>query len=126
MNIFFLILIFLILKLYGMTKRNYITKNILWHPSSFQGEINCSYDTLVKVFGKQNVNNDGYKTDAEWELLFDDGTHATIYNWKNGTNYLGEDGDIIEDINTWHIGGQSKQAVDCVKQAIDDYLKEVS
>lgn len=109
-----------------MTEKNFTTKNVIFESSWLQGTINVSYDTLVKVFGRQNAKNDGYKTDAEWEIKFNDGTYATIYNWKNGKNYLGKEGYRIKDITNWHIGGQTGKSVVCVQQAIDDYLKEVS
>ena len=48
------------------------------------------------------------KCDATWELEFGYGEVATIYNWKNGVNYLGEDGQLTENITDWHIGGHSK------------------
>ena len=32
---------------------------------------------------------------------------ATIYNWKNGKNYLGAQGLKTEDILIWNIGGES-------------------
>jgi len=86
----------------------------------YQDEIEVSYDTLVEVFGEPDpIANDGYKTDIEWLIEFEDGTIATIYNWKNGHNYLGEhDGLSIENITYWHIGGFDKKAADYIKDAI--------
>ena len=86
--------------------------------TSLQGELEASYQDLVKAFGLPN-QGDGYKTDAEWWLRFDDGAVATIYNWKNGKNYLGPDGLDVEDIDGWHVGCRSRDIVSRVKSALD-------
>lgn len=70
-----------------------------------QGFISVPYDMLVKVLGEPHSDGDGYKIDAEWILKFNNGTVATIYNYKDGPNYLGESGTPVEDIVDWHIGG---------------------
>jgi hypothetical protein len=79
--------------------------------TSAQGDVTATYQQLVKVFGKEHTNGDGYKVDAEWCLKFSDGTIATIYNWKNGKNYEGKNGIAKTKITDWHIGGNSKMAV---------------
>ena len=91
--------------------------------TSLQGYINTSYDDLVACFGEPTSDGDGYKVDAEWELTFEDGTVATIYNWKDGHNYCGEDGMPVECITDWHIGGRSGRAVSHVHSAMDAHLK---
>jgi len=68
------------------------------------------YKQLVKVFGKPNCENDGYKIDAEWAGKID-GEIFTIYNYKTGENYLGKDGQDLEYITDWHIGGNSEVVV---------------
>jgi hypothetical protein len=73
---------------------------------------------LVKVFGEPNCVGDGYKTDAEWCISVD-GKVATIYNYKNGKNYLGDEGYDVEEITTWHIGGFDSSVV----KEIDKILK---
>ena len=79
--------------------------------TSLQGYIKCDYATLVRVFGNETSDGDGYKVDAEWELEFSDGVVATIYNWKNGKNYCDDDGLEVSEMTEWHVGGYSKQAV---------------
>ena len=69
------------------------------------------YEDIVKIFGNPLFEGDGYKTDAEWIIEFDDGEVATIYNWKNGKNYCGNDGLEIELITNWNIGGNSQDVV---------------
>ena len=78
-----------------------------------QGYIKASYDQLVKAFGEpHDPNGDNYKTDVEWAFEFADGTIATLYNWKNGKNYLGEaEGLELNDIYEWNVGGNSDKAV---------------
>ena len=78
-----------------------------------QGYIKASYEQLVKTFGEpHDPDGDNYKTDVEWAFKFADGTVATIYNWKNGHNYLGEaEGLELNDIYEWNVGGNSDKAV---------------
>ena len=78
-----------------------------------QGYIKATYEQLVKTFGEpHDPDGDNYKTDVEWAFEFADGTIATLYNWKNGKNYLGEaEGLELNDIYEWHVGGNSDKAV---------------
>ena len=82
-----------------------------------QGEIIVSYAELVKIFGKPDKGDD-YKIDAEWNLEFEDGTIATIYNYKNGKNYCGRSGMAKSKITEWHIGGFTKNAMEKVYYVI--------
>lgn len=91
-----------------------------------QGHINTDYATLVGCFGEPDGNFDDYKSDANWDITFADGTVASIYNWKNGFNYCGrEHGLPVEEIQYWNIGGNSRRAVTHVEAALDAYLKSV-
>ena len=78
-----------------------------------QGYIRANYKQLLKAFGEpHDPDGDNYKTDVEWAFEFADGTIATLYNWKNGKNYLGEaEGLELNDIYEWHVGGFSEKAV---------------
>ena len=77
-----------------------------------QGYIKASYEQLVKTFGEpHDPDGDNYKTDVEWAFEFADGTVATLYNWKNGKNYLGAEGLELNDIYEWNVGGNSDKAV---------------
>lgn len=78
--------------------------------SHFQGEIVAGYASIVGAFGMPE-GGDGYKTDAEWDITFSNGVRATIYNWKDGHNYLGKkDGMALGCIRNWHVGGTSPEA----------------
>lgn len=94
------------------------TDNVPFQCSCLQGQIDVSFALLVATFGKPNCKNDGYKTDAQWRLLFEDGTYATIYNYKDGKNYCGRSGLPVSKITDWHIGGNSSAAVTAVCQAL--------
>lgn len=99
---------------------NTVTQRTSLNGTSLQGYIDCDYETLCKVFGKETSDGDGYKVDAQWELEFSDGTVATIYNWKNGKNYDEDDGLEVSEITDWHIGGHDKQAVANVRKLLVD------
>mgnify|MGYP003705064145 FL=1 len=89
--------------------------------TSLQGYINCSYDDLTEALGYPLEEGfDDYKSDAEWHIEFKDGTVATIYNYKNGKNYLGDQGYNLCDIAQWHVGGRSKEVVERVAFLIKD------
>lgn len=97
-------------------------KPIMSNGTSFQGNIDESYQKLKKVFGPANSNGDGHKVDVEWILQFEDGTIATIYNYKNGRNYLGSEGLPKTKIEDWHVGGYSEKAVTNVKKVLNGAL----
>ena len=82
-----------------------------------QEAVSISFQALVDLFGEPNVEPDGYKTDAEWLVLTPAGS-VTIYNWKDGINYLGRDGVPVEEITNWHVGARSPQASEFVRALI--------
>jgi len=83
-----------------------------------QGHIQANYADLVETFGQPHNLEGGYKTDAEWDVCFADGTRATIYNWKNGKNYCGENGLELHEIQDWNVGGFDKFAVERVLRVL--------
>lgn len=99
-------------------KLNFKTVNVNINGTCLQGYIEASYHDLVQVFGPSN-DGDGYKTDAEWAIRFEDNSVATIYNWKNGHNYCDEDGLSLDEITEWHIGGHDDHAVNNVHYAFN-------
>lgn len=68
------------------------------------GYLTASYEDLVNLLGKPG-NGDGYKVDAEWTLTVR-GKVLSIYNYKDGINYNGDEGTPTEEITDWHIGGK--------------------
>jgi hypothetical protein len=88
-----------------------------------RGHITTSYANLVDVFGQPMKDGfDDYKSDAEWVVQFEDGSVATIYNYKNGMNYCGSEGTPTHRIHDWNIGGYDTAVV----TYIIDALKEVA
>jgi hypothetical protein len=85
--------------------------------TSLVGSIQCSFAQLKKVFGEPS-KGDGYKTDAEWEIEFKDGTIATIYNYKDGKNYCGSKGIAKTKLTDWHIGSFDIRAVSYIKKEL--------
>lgn len=85
--------------------------------TSFVGYVNTTYSKLFEKFGEPF--DDGYKTDAEWEIEFSDGKVATIYNWKNGKNYNGSEGLDLDDITEWHIGGFDNSVVERIQKILN-------
>ena len=78
-----------------------------------QGYIKADYKDLVELFGRP-YDGDGHKVDWEWNILFEDGSIATIYNWKSGPNYGYYDvgpGHIKE----WNVGGFSQDALNNIR-----------
>jgi hypothetical protein len=79
-----------------------------------QGSIDITYTELLDIFASpSHVPPVGEKTQAEWWLLFPDGTIATIYDWKSMYP--------TEDVRTWNIGGKDKDAEYQVKQAVEEH-----
>ena len=80
------------------------TKDANANMTSLQGYVTAYYHELVAVFGEPDSGGD--KTTAEWCLEFEDGTVATIYDWKEYETPMGR--------YRWHIGGRDQRAVDAV------------
>lgn len=78
-----------------------------------QGYVQAYYHQLVEVFGEPEGGGD--KTTVEWCLEFEDGTVATIYDWKEYDTPMG--------LYSWHIGGESNLAVDRVTQTFKQGVK---
>jgi hypothetical protein len=105
----------------GYKTHNDGVNEMLVNGTSLQGHIDVDYATLCELFGEPSENYDDYKSDAEWVVQFDDGTVATIYNYKNGRNYCGPSAPAREDITEWNIGGKSKLAAQLVREEVECY-----
>jgi hypothetical protein len=91
--------------------------------TSLQGYVETSYADLVACFGEPVAGYDDYKCDCEWNIKFADGVVCSIYNWKDGKNYCGEEGLEVQDITDWHIGGhRGTDVVGRVKECLGEYL----
>ena len=79
-----------------------------------QGSVLTTRAKLTKAFGKPTQYEDG-KTTIEWGLKFEDGTLATIYDWKRY-----ELGTPAEDeLMTYNIGGLDLGAVRNINDALN-------
>jgi hypothetical protein len=82
------------------------------HGTSLRGYIIATFDELVDAFGQPDEGPDDSadKITCCWRLEFEDGTVATIYDWKEeSTPYHRYD---------WHIGGKNSDAVEFVQQTL--------
>lgn len=109
-----------------MLKTKFITHNdddlININGTCYQGTLTANYIDIEDTFGEP-LEGDNYKTDAEWIVSFSVGDStvvATIYNWKNGKSYCGDDGDDVLDICEWNVGGHDPMCVALVEQAIKE------
>jgi len=91
------------------------TKEIAISGTSLQGYIETTKAELVSVFGDPITFGDsGDKVTIEWGIRFEDGTIATIYDWKRYE--LGTPAD--NERMTYNIGGLNQRAVELVNLAI--------
>ena len=82
-----------------------------------QGVIETTYQELVAKFGEPNLEGDGgYKVSFEWSIQFNDGTYATIYDWKleESERESVRNGRLYD----FHIGGFNPSAVTEVRKAM--------
>jgi len=86
--------------------------------SSHVGNIDATYKEICSLFGKP-LSYDKGKVDVHWVIKFSDGTVASIYNWKNGKAYMGDEGLSVQSIKTWSIGGLSQVSCVLVQIAVD-------
>ena len=72
--------------------------------TGLKGEFPICYAELVEIFGAPDYgpNSDMDKTTCEWRLQFEDGTVASIYDYKVGYTPMGE--------YEWHISGHDAKA----------------
>ena len=85
-----------------------------------QGYVFATYDEIKAILGEPNDGPDADidgKVTCEWIIEFEDGTVATIYDWKtySGTPRAGYE---------WHVGGKSTRVVRIVEEMLagDHYL----
>jgi hypothetical protein len=103
---------------YKTSNRDEVSRDIV-EGTCGQGEVISSLQELTDLFGPPHAG-DGYKVDAEWDILFEDGVIATVYNWKNGPNYLGEGEADLKYVDCWNVGGNDE----CVETRIEKILAD--
>lgn len=89
------------------------TPDVQTNGTYLQGTVNTHYCTLVEVFGEPTFGTPTYGNDdkvtVEWVLEFQDGTVATIYDWKCRQT---------PGQYSWHVGGFNSDAVRRVEEAL--------
>lgn len=80
----------------------------LYEGTCLIGTIEISYKKIRNLLGEPLRMSPGDKMDVQWEIAVNDKV-AIIYNYKDGPNYLGEDGIPVEKIDIFHIGGSNKE-----------------
>jgi len=81
--------------------------------TSLKGYVIASFDELVDAFGAPDDGPDdrtGDKVTCCWRLQFEDGTVATIYDWKEQETPYHR--------YHWHVGGKSATALDHVHKTL--------
>ena len=81
--------------------------------TSLQGYVTSTLRDISAVFGEPTFYYPGEKVTVEWGIKFDDGTIATIYDWKRY-----EDAPEADEVIEYHIGGNSSAAVNAVSDAL--------
>jgi hypothetical protein len=99
-----------------MTKGNKMHTSVagpLTAGTSLQGYVTSTLRDISEVFGEPTFYYPGEKVTVEWGIKFDDGTIATIYDWKRY-----EDAPEADEVLEYHIGGNSSAAVNAVSDAL--------
>ena len=81
-----------------------------------QGYITTTRAELTRAFGNPLWESDHTeKVTLEWAVLFEDGTIATVYDWKRyEPRPLG-----LDEVFQYNIGGLSPRAVDLVTATLE-------
>lgn len=100
------------------------SENATFVGGSLVGYIEATRKELEEVFGKPTYDtpsSDG-KTLTEWVVTFEDGTTATIYDYKRY-----EEGKVgLHETYDWHIGGQSEKSVELVKETMSEHGNQIT
>lgn len=81
--------------------------------SHLQGYVESTFDEIIEIFGSPKHGPDAFyldKVTCEWVLEFEDGTIATIYDWKMCETPYNK--------YYWHIGGFDQKSVDLIQEIV--------
>ncbi len=88
--------------------------------TSLMGYLRADINDIIKVLGEPDSEPSGdSKVDWEWIYKLDNEV-VTIYNYKDGPSYLKNPNITIDKIEDWHIGGNSRRAVDLVRDLFEE------
>ena len=84
--------------------------------TSLQGYVTTTRSSLIQTVGMPTFSSDEdyEKVTTEWIIKFQDGTIATIYDWKR----YEEGAPVLNEVYEWHIGGYSETAVSRVQETL--------
>ena len=91
-----------------------------------QGGFIMPYSVLVDALGEPHQRftpETGDKVDVEWAFEFGNGDVVTVYNWKNGKVYLGDDGYEPHQMTEWHVGGLFQSVLHSLTEEINNRLE---
>ena len=90
------------------------SKEVNW--THRQGEVTTTLRHLLETFGNPDIEepSEWDKVGYEWMLKFEDGTIATVYDWKRYTRVPLKDNEVF----TFNIGGHKPEAVSRVLEAL--------
>lgn len=75
--------------------------------------LHASYEELVEKLGvPEDVSRKTYKVDVQWDVEDNHGRELSVWNYKNGPNYWGEDGTPVGEITSWSAGGSEELVED--------------
>jgi len=77
------------------------------------GRITATRENIEKVFGTPWSYPEGEKVTTEWGIRFEDGTTATIYDWKRAIG-----APQLKEAYAWHIGGTSARSFELIEEAL--------
>lgn len=93
--------------------------------TSFKGYLYVRYDQLMALFDEPRVpEHSDNKIDVEWIIDTPYGV-ATIYNYKDGKNYMGKAGLRPDQISEWHVGGKNIDSYEWVKKQISEHISRL-
>ena len=80
----------------------------------YLGYVNITYDELVRTLGQPKEGSADGKTTCEWRVEFEDGSVATVYDWKVGCT--------PKNLHDWHVGGRSGIALDYLEEVLEKQI----
>jgi hypothetical protein len=80
------------------------------HNTRRVGFLDAAYDNLVMAFGPPLRCHDNAGTHFEWNIMFNDGTIATVYDYNMAKPCY--------DVMEWHVGGHTSDVVKLVERAV--------
>jgi hypothetical protein len=82
--------------------------------TQYLGYVTITYDELVKTLGQPKEGSADGKTTCEWHVEFEDGSVATVYDWKVGYT--------PKNLHDWHVGGRSGIALDYLEEVLEKQI----